>query len=1027
MTTSSKWTNRLLNTAIKVTVILTILPGVLPEYAKANATPLSAKELKTEYRIQPVGIDVEAPRFSWIIQSDQRDTRQSAYRLQIAEAAPDFESGNRLIRDTENVESDKSIHKVYRGPELKAGQRYFWRVKVWDNHGRESAWSEPTFWETGLLNEDNWQAEWIEPDIEEDVSTSPPAPMLRREFQLEGDIERARAYVTSHGVYEMEINGMRVGDQVLSPGWTSYHNRLQYQTYDITDLLRSGENAVGVWLGDGWFRGYFGFRNERNNYGENLALLTQIEITYTDGRTEMVTTDEHWKATTGPIIRSDIYNGEFYDARKEMDGWSQADFDDGGWSGVRLADHGTHHLTGQEVQPARNIQELKPKEIFVTPEGDTVADMGQNLIGWIRLSVEGEAGTQVTLRHAETLDRYGNFYTTNLRLADQVNTYILRGDGTEVWEPRFTFQGFRYVSIEGFPGELTEDAITAVVLHSDLEPTGHFQSSNALINQLQHNILWSQKGNFLDIPTDCPQRNERLGWTGDIQVFVGTANFNMNTNAFLAKWLADLEADQMDDGRIPRTIPNVLALGRGDGAAGWSDAGVIVPWVLYQSFGDIRILETQYESMKAWVDFVDKRAAAKENRYLRIGDYTYGDWLSFNTTDSDYPGAFTDRDLISSAFFAYSSKLLSKTASVLGYEDDADYYSELFEKVREAFQREYVTPNGRVMSNTQTSYLLALRFGLLPEHNIADAVSHLAGRVEQKGHLTTGFLGTPHLAPVLSEHGRRDLAYYLMMREDYPSWLYPVTMGATTIWERWDGIRPDSTFQDEGMNSLNHYAYGAIGEWLFKEVAGIEEIKPGYKEIQIKPMPGGGLDHARALFHSPYGPVESSWEIDEDGFQLIVEIPANTSASIHLPHAQLNDVTENGRPLREADGIRDAQADGENVVLQAGSGRYTFSYPSATLTSELAEFSEESGDQHDRDSDQDEAVHPDAKIATLLADKAAREVLQNHLPNLFNSPWLSQVMGFSIETALATLPDSFGMSAQELDILKHELSEQSQK
>ena len=1024
MTFFPEWTHQLLNAAFKFIVLFTILTGPLFALPPIQAQTLSVGDLKTEYRINPVGIDVEAPRFSWVIQSDQRNTRQSAYRIQIAEARPDFESGNRLIRDTEDVESGKSVHKVYRGPELKAGQRYYWRVKVWDNHGQESAWSEPAFWETGLLNEYNWQATWIEPDIEEDVSTSPPAPMLRRAFQLDGDIERARAYVTSHGVYEMEINGVRVGEQVLSPGWTSYHHRLQYQTYDITDLLHSGDNAVGVRLGDGWFRGYMGFSDQRNYYGDTLALLAQIQVTYTDGRTETITTDEHWKAATGPIIRSDIYNGEVYDARKEMDNWSLAGFDDGDWSGVRTADHGTDHLTGQEVQPVKKIQELKPKEIFVTPEGDTVADMGQNMIGWIRLTVEGEAGTQITLRHSETLDRDGNFYTANLRAADQVNTYILKGDGTEVWEPRFTFQGFQYVAIDGFPGEVTEDDITGVVLHSDMEPTGHFQSSNALINQLQHNIVWGQKGNFLDIPTDCPQRDERLGWTGDIQVFAETANLNMNTNAFLTKWLADLEADQLDNGSIPHVIPDILP-GGWDGAAGWADAGVIVPWALYQSFGDVRILETQYESMKAWVDYMDTRAAATENRYLRIGDYTFGDWLSYNTTASDYPGAFTDRNLISNAFFAYSSKLLSKTAGVLGYEDDADHYSDLFEKIKEAFQQEYVTPNGRLMSNTQTSYLLALRFGLLPEHNIPDAVNHLAGRVEQMGHLTTGFLGTPHLAPVLSEHGRRDLAYNLLLRKEYPSWLYPVTMGATTIWERWDGIRPDGTFQNPGMNSLNHYAYGAIGEWLFKEVAGIEASKPGYKEIQIKPVPGGGLDHARALIHSPYGPVESSWNIDEDGFQLIVEIPANTSASIHLPHSQPDDVTESGRPLREADGIRDAETDGENVVLQVGSGRYTFSYPSAVLTSGLAESAEEPDDPNDneQDSDLDESVHPDARIATLLADKDAREVLRNHLPELFNSPWLSQVMGFSIETAHSTLPDHLGISAQELDILKRQLSE----
>ncbi|MEX0929940.1 MAG: family 78 glycoside hydrolase catalytic domain, partial [Balneolales bacterium] len=590
---------------------------------------------------------------------------------------------------------------------------------------------------------------------------------------------------------------------------------------------------------DGWFRGFIGWSDQRNYYGEKLALLMQLEVTYSDGRKEIITSDENWKAATGPILYSDIYNGEYYDARKEPVGWTQPGFDDTEWAGVRVADHGKSQLIGQQVQPVKRIQELKPIEIFTTPEGDLVADMGQNMIGWIRLNVQGEEGAKVILRHAETLDSDGNLYTENLRAADQENTYILKGDGVEVWEPRFSFQGFRYVAIDGYPGEITPDAITGVVLHSDMEPTGHFQSSHALVNRLQHNIVWGQKGNFLDIPTDCPQRDERMGWTGDIQVFAETANLMMNTNAFLTKWLADLEADQNEEGSIPFVVPDVLG---GFGAAGWADAGVIVPWSLYQSFGDIRILETQYASMKAWVDYMDTRAATTENRYLWDTNFTFGDWLSFASDSPAYPGAYTDQMMISTAFYAWSSKILGKTANLLGKEDDYRHYSDLYENIREAFQNEYVTPGGRLISDTQTSYLLALRIGLLDDHHIDAAVDNLVGRVRERGHLTTGFLGTPHLNPILSRYGQKDLAYELLMRENYPSWLYPVTMDATTIWERWDGIRPDGTFQSEGMNSLNHYAYGAIGDWLFKEVAGIQPAEPGYKTIRIEPVPGGGLD-----------------------------------------------------------------------------------------------------------------------------------------------------------------------------------------
>ncbi len=1013
-------TTEIVNNHPKTIALATItagffLIGMLFSSATAIAESLSVQAPKTEYRENPVGIDVMEPRFSWIIQSNRRITHQRAFRLQVSSGNTDFDSRQHLVWDTGRIISGQSVHNVYKGPEPKPGIRYHWRVKVWDNHGRESDWSEAAYWETGLLGEENWHAKWIEPDIGEDVESSPPAPILRREFSLNGDIAHARAYVTSHGVYEMEINGSRAGDQVLSPGWTSYHNRLQYQTYDITGLLHSGENAMGVMLGDGWFRGYIGWGDQRNFYGSKLALLLQLEITYSDGRSEVIISDENWKSSTGAIIRSDIYNGEYYDARKEIPGWSQSGFDDMEWSGVRITDHGNSHLIGQQVQPVKKIQELKPQKIFVTPEGDTVLDMGQNMIGWIRLKVEGERGTKITLRHAEVLDKDGNFYTENLRSADQMNTYILKGEGVEVWEPRFTFQGFQYVAINGYPGELTKNAITGIVLHSDIEPTGHFQSSNALINQLQHNIVWGQKGNFLDIPTDCPQRDERMGWTGDIQVFAETAHINMNTNAFLTKWLADVEADQLDNGSIPHVIPNVLRQ-TDNGASGWADAGVIVPWSVYQFFGDTRILETQYHSMKAWVDYMDNRAAETDNRYLWDGDFTFGDWLSFNTTRSDYPGAFTDKDLISTAFFAWSSKLLSKTARTLGKSDDYQHYAQLYDYIKEAFQQEFITPNGRLMSNTQTSYLLALRFGLVPEDLIPEAVNHLVGRIRSMGHLTTGFLGTPHLNPILSEYGHADIAYDLLLRERYPSWLYPVTMGATTIWERWDGIRPDGSFQNPGMNSFNHYAYGAIGEWLFKEVAGIRAASPAYREIQIKPVPGGNLNHARALVQSVHGRIESSWHIDKDGFHLTVEIPANSSATIHLPYAVQNEVLESGKPLREADGIHHIVTEADGVAVEVGSGRYNFFSSYSDPDSGLNQ------NDNEIDGESDKGLGPDAKIALILTDSTARNILEKHMPELMQSAWLSQVMGFSIEFGISALPKKYRLTDEELQKLYHDLS-----
>ena len=987
---------------------------ILFTFTPIHARQLTAEQLRIEYRDNPVGMDEAQPRFSWIIQSDLNNIEQVAYQVQVAMAESDFDTTEHLTWDTGKVESGQSIQKKYNGPQLEPRTRYFWRVRIWDNHNRTSDWSDAAYWETGLLNPDNWHALWIEPDIEEDISGSPPAPMLRREFRLDGSIERARAYVTAHGVYEMEINGKRVGNQVFSPGWTSYQNRLQYQTYDVTGLLHAGDNAVGVMLGDGWFRGYIGWSDQRNYYGDTLALLMQMEITYHNGETEIITTDTNWKASTGPILKSDIYNGEFYDARLEKDGWSMPGFDDSDWAGIRIADHDKSRLLGQQAPPVRKIQELKPREIFVTPGGDTVVDMGQNMIGWIRFQVEGQAGTKVILRHAEVLDRHGNFYTDNLRGADQTNTYILKGDEIETWEPRFTFQGFRYVAIDGYPGELTADDLTGIVLHSDIEPSGHFQSSNEWINRLQHNIIWGQKGNFLDVPTDCPQRDERMGWTGDIQVFAETANLYMNTASFLTKWLADLEADQFDDGRIPHVVPNVLGSNSG-GASGWADAGVIVPWTLYQSFGDLRILERQYESMKAWVTYMEQRAARNENTYLWESDFTFGDWLSFNTTRSDYPGAFTDKDLINTAFFAHSSNLLSKAAGLLGKDDDEVYYADLFESVRKAFQNEYVTPGGRVLSNTQTAYLLALRFGLLSDTQIPAAISHLTGAVNMHGHLTTGFLGTPYLNPILSEFEQDDLAYRLLLRKDYPSWLYPVTMGATTIWERWDGIRPNGTFQDEGMNSFNHYAYGAIGEWLFSNVAGIKIAEPGYKRFRISPSPGGGLSHARAFLNSPYGFIESSWEINENEFSLEVVVPANTLAEISLPSAYHSSIRLNGRPLSGSEEIRYSELSGQDVLVEVGSGRYIFQYHSDILTEAFQ--SRETGEELL----QKEPLRPDDDLALLLTEKNIRSLFYDHFPVLVQSPWLSQVMGFPVDVALNSLPEGFEISRLDYDEFMSEL------
>ncbi|MGC1617908.1 MAG: family 78 glycoside hydrolase catalytic domain, partial [Candidatus Acidiferrum sp.] len=820
--------------AIMVTFVGSVVaPSVL---AAQTGMPLEATHLRCEYKVNPLGIDVAKPRFSWELSTAEKGAMQTSYEVRVAASEAELTKG-KGVWESGKQSSDASTQVEYAGPALGTERIYYWDVRVADNHGHVSDWSKPAHWEMGLLEPADWKVKWITPNLDEDEAKSNPSPMLRSEFSLKKKVERARLYATAMGLYELSLNGKRVGDQYFTPGWTAYDFRYQYQTYDVTSMLKSGENSIGARLGDGWFRGRLAWGTMRNSYGTKLALLAQLVITYTNGTQEIVGTDDKWKAATGAILESDIYNGETYDARLERTGWNEAGYNDAEWKGVTVIEAPNAKLVAPAGPTVKEIEEVKPVKVFRTPAGDTVLDMGQNMVGWMRFRLTAPAGTTVTLRHAEVLDKEGNFYTENLRSAKETIRYTSKGAGTETFEPHFTFQGFRYVAVSGWPGEVKPEDFTGVVVHSAMERTGTFETSNPMLNQLEHNIIWGQKGNFVDVPTDCPQRDERLGWTGDAEVFAPTASFNFDTAGFYTKWLKDVALDQEDDGAVPFVIPNVLSHKTRKGesaAAGWADVSVVVPWTVYQAFGDKRILETQYPSMKAWVEYMRHQAGES---YLWNTGFSFGDWLAFATTESDYPGATTDKDLIQTAYFARSTELLAKTAQVLGKNDDAAEYAALEDKITSAFQREFVTPNGRLASNTQTAYALALAFGLLPESERAEAAARLAADVRKFGHLTTGFLGTPLLCQTLSDYGYLDEAYMLLNHKEYPSWLYPVTKGATTIWERWDGIKPDGTFQSPSMNSFNHYAYGAIGDWMYRVVAGIEldESVPGYKHIFLQP------------------------------------------------------------------------------------------------------------------------------------------------------------------------------------------------
>lgn len=884
---------------------------------QCSFSQVSVQQPMVENQKNPIGIALLKPGFSWQLSSAKRNILQTAYEIKVGSSA----NIKNIIWSSGKVLSDQSLMVDYAGPVLQSAQKYYWQVRVWSNDGKQSAWSEPAFWQMGLLNPTDWKANWIQPGYPEDSITR-PSPLLRNQFTISKKIKSATVFITSHGLYEAFINGRRVGDAWLTPGWTSYNKRLQYQVYDVTTLLADGKNALGVALGSGWYRGPLAWGDNKNIYGRELALLLQLQVVYTDGSTATIVSDDNWKSSTGAIRSSEIYNGELNDAREEKAGWANINYDDSKWAGVVTKNFDNSILTATVNEPIKKHEVFQPIRIFKTPAGEQVIDFGQNLVGLVQVKVKGNAGDKIVIQHAEVLDKAGNFYTANLRAAKQENTYILKGGVEESFEPHFTFQGFRYIKITGFPGEIKPGNFTAVALYSDMRPTGSFACSNPLLNQLQHNIQWGQKGNFLDVPTDCPQRDERLGWTGDAQVFSRTAAYNMQVNNFFAKWLKDVAADQLPNGSVPFVVPNVLGEGAA-GSAGWADVATIIPWNMYLAYGDKRILEQQYASMKAWVGFMEQKS---KNDLWNTG-FHFGDWLFYRPDDdNDGRSAITDKYLIAQCFFAHSTQLMINTAKVLGNSSDAAKYTTLLEKIKAAFLKEYLTPNGRLVSGSQTAYTLALHFDMLPEALRAQAAERLATNVKDyNNHLTTGFLGTPYLCHVLTRFGYTDIAFKLLMQETYPSWLYPVKMGATTIWERWDGQKPDSSFQTPGMNSFNHYAYGAIGDWMYRVVAGIDtyEDGPGYKHSRIMPHIGGNLTYANADLETGYGKLKSYWKIENGTIVLEVTVPANTTATVYLPATDESQVKEGGGQLANANLAIKAKENGY-IMVDIGSGNYHF-------------------------------------------------------------------------------------------------------
>ncbi len=854
--------------------------------------------LTCDYMVNPLGFDFDRPLMGWITQSEKVGGRQAAYQIAVYR---DRDCAQ-LLFDTGRVQSDLCAGVPLDMP-LAPRTEYTWRVRVWDDEGAASPWSEAARFETAKYGEP-WQARWI--------GWNKEFPQLRRDFTVSGKVKSARAYACGVGLYALYLNGRRVGDEQLAPNFNAYDSWLQYQSYDITQLIVQGKNAVGCRLGNGYYKGRVSwpeiqamFGQRRNIFGDRLAFLCEIRIGYEDGREEVIGTGEGWKAAKSPFLRAEIYDGEVYDARLQDDAWCRPESDISRWDTPDSLDIDMKLLTARKSVPVKIHERIPAVGIIHTPAHETVVDFGQNFAGWVRFETRAPAGAELVMQFGEALDREGNFYRDNMRTALAELRYIADGQ-RRVYRPSFTFYGFRYVKLTGWPQDIALSDFVGEALYSDMAQTGSFSCSDPRVNQLFQNSLWGQKSNFVDVPTDCPQRDERMGWTGDAQVFCATASLNMQADAFYRKYLYDLAVEQAKDGYVPVTVPNIL---RKTGVwqlpiAGWGDAATIIPWTLYLYYGDKAVLERQYPSMKAWVDFMQKSDTLGVDRYY---GFHLGDWLAQDTKDPDNLFGLTPTDLIATAFYARSARILAKTAAVLGKEEDAKTYAGLADRVERAFRREFVSENGRVVSETQTAQALALYFDLLLPQQRQVAAQHLAQRIRMdKMFLTTGFLGTPYLCPALSDSGYNQYAYALLLQDECPSWLYEVKMGATTLWERWNSVRPDGSFGPVSMNSLNHYAFGAICEWLYRWVAGINPVEeqPGFQRILLRPMPNSLLGWAKAAVDTVWGRVESGWKLEGGRIELEFRIPFNATAQIVLPDAQGAEVLENGKPLPDGPILR---------------------------------------------------------------------------------------------------------------------------
>lgn len=893
-------------------------------------------DFRIEYREQPEGLAVEIPRFSWKIASGDNNVVQTAWHLIV-------DSAGKCFWDSGKVESDQSVLVPYAGQALTREQEYQVSLEIWDNYGNRA--KAETAFTTGILDTGDFQAKMITHDFPPEETA---CPVFFRSFSLDKEVSSACLYATALGVYEITLNRKRVEDYYMSPGWTDYHKILQYQYYDVTDRLQgTGQrNVLELTVGNGWYKGILSFDCKPDRYGDRTAVWAELHVRYKDGTEEVIATDESWSVRTGQIRYSEIYMGETIDT-------NAPDIREGKVSAVPEAVFHPTVLTPQLNEPVRVTERLNARRVFTDPKGNILVDFGQNLTGLVEIRIQGEKGQKIIVRHAETLDQDGVFYPDTLRTAKSEDTYILNGE-EQVLIPHFTFHGFRYAAVEGIENPRPE-MFTACVMHSDMRKTGEFHCSNEKVNQLQSNISWSLRDNFFDIPSDCPQRDERLGWTGDAQVFSWTAAFNRETALFFTKWMRDISAASSLERGVPHIVPDIQGT---YSSAAWSDAAVIIPWVVYQTYGDTRILEEAWKCMHEWVDYI--RNHVNENG-LWMTNYQYGDWLALDREMGDKSVGATDIYFVANAYYIYVTELVAKTAHVLGKYGEAAYYEVLREKTLDSFRKEYYTARGRIVSETQTACALSLYFNLAYEKDREKIVQMLVSNIEDhQNHLTTGFVGTPYLCHALSENKAHDTAGLLFMREDLPSWLYAVNKGATTLWERWDAILPDGTMQDPGLNSMNHYANGAIGDWMYRKIGGINQTEAGYRRFYVKPMFVRGIEEARTELESPYGKIISCWSCREGKIRVEVSVPANTRAELFLPEKEES--------------------------FEVGSGTYVYEYETNTSLKELK-------------------FTLDSTFGEILDEPLGMKMMEEMVPELVHNPMIEYARRMTLAEGISSAPE----------------------